>query len=62
MSAKYSALPCRPSRSIPEVWIKAYIDQLLEIAGKFPEGPMRDAALLRADHAMDLVKAYRCEK
>ncbi len=47
---------------IPESWIKAYVDQLLEIAGKFPEGPMKDAALLRADHVMDLVKAYRGEK
>ena len=45
--------------AIPEKWMKKYVDQLLEIAAKFPPGRMRDAALLRADHVMDMVKAYR---
>jgi len=49
----------KPQEAIPEVWIQKYVDQLLEIAGRLSEGPMRDAVLLRADHAMDLVKAYR---
>lgn len=44
---------------IPEDWIKQYVDQWLEIAGKLQRGPMYDSALLRADHAMDLVKAWR---
>jgi hypothetical protein len=47
------------SGSIPETWISAYVDQLLVIAGRLPDGGMRDAALLRADHVMDLVKAWR---
>lgn len=45
--------------AIPEEWVKKYVDQLLEIAGKLGPGPMRDAALLRADYVMDLVKAWR---
>jgi hypothetical protein len=46
--------------SIPLEWIKVYVDTLLSFAGKFDEGSaMRAAALLRADHAMDLVKAWR---
>ncbi len=47
------------SQAIPEKWIKNYVDQMLKIAAKFPRGRMRDAALLRADHVMDMVKAYR---
>ncbi len=45
--------------AIPDKWMKTYVDQLLDIAEKFPRGRMRDAALLRADHIMDMVKAYR---
>lgn len=45
--------------SIPETWIKQYVDQLLDTAAKLPTGPMRDACLLRADHTMDLVRAFR---
>lgn len=46
-------------RPIPQEWIKKYIDQLLEGAGKLPPGVFQSAVLLRADHAMDLVKAWR---
>lgn len=47
-------------QSIPESWIKHYVDQLLEIAGTLPEdSKMRDAVLLRAITGMDLVKAWR---
>jgi hypothetical protein len=45
--------------SIPESWIKGYVDRMLALAAKFPDGKMREAVLSRADHAMDLVKAYR---
>lgn len=44
---------------IPQEWIKTYVDALLGAASRWPEGAMRTAALLRADHAMDLVKAFR---
>jgi hypothetical protein len=47
---------------IPQDWIKGYVDQLLEIAKKLETGPLKDATLLRAEHAMDLVKAYRESK
>jgi hypothetical protein len=40
---------------IPQEWIKAYIDKILELAGKMPS----DLQLLRADHIMCLVKAFR---
>ena len=44
---------------IPEEWIKEYVDQLLAAAAKLETGAMHQACLLRADHAMDLVKAFR---
>lgn len=45
--------------AIDQQWIKEYIDQLLDLAGKLPEGPMKQATLLRVDHVMDLVEAWR---
>ena len=48
------------THDIPQVWVKEYIDQMLVIAEKFLEGGvMQQAAMLRADHAMDLVKSWR---
>lgn len=47
---------------IPQEWIKNYVDQLLAVGSKLAPGLMRDAALLRAEHAMDLVKAWRDSK
>lgn len=45
---------------IPQEWIRDYVDSLLRAAELWPEGSlMREAALLRADHAMDLVKSFR---
>lgn len=45
---------------IPQEWIKKYVESLLRVAQKFPEASsMRQASMLRADHAMDLVKAFR---
>ena len=44
--------------AVPEAWIRSYVDTLLEFAGK-ADGSMRNAAALRADHAMDLVAAWR---
>jgi hypothetical protein len=45
--------------AIPDAWIKQYVDQLLAVAERLPHGPMRDAVLLRIDHVLDLVKAWR---
>lgn len=45
--------------AIPEEWIKKYVDQLLEMAKRLESGPLHAALLLRAEHAMDLVEAYR---
>jgi hypothetical protein len=41
-----------------ELWVKTYLDQLLEVARKLPDGPMRNAVLLRAEYTMDLVQAW----
>ena len=50
-------------KCIPEEWIKNYVNKMLEYANKLNvESPMGQACLLRADHAMDLVKAYRESK
>lgn len=47
-------------KPIPQDWIKKHIDILLDCAKRFPEGsPMRAAVLLRAEHIMDMVKAFR---
>jgi hypothetical protein len=49
--------------AIPEEWIKKYVDQLLLIAGKLShDSAMQQIILLRAHHAMDLVKAWRESK
>ncbi len=45
---------------IPQEWIKRYVDDLLSFAAGLDErNAMRAACLLRADHVMDLVKAWR---
>ena len=49
-----------PNDAIPLDWIKHYIDQLLEFAKKAgPNSKMGAAAMVRADHAMDLVQAWK---
>jgi hypothetical protein len=49
-----------PLEPISQDWIRRYVDQLLDIAAKLgPESSMGAACVLRADHAMDLVKAWR---
>lgn len=45
--------------SIPQTWVRDYVDKLLELAARLPEGGMRQATLSRAEHAMDLVEAWR---
>jgi hypothetical protein len=45
--------------AIPEAFIKYQVDTLVEMAKAMPAGPLRDAILLRTDHYMDLVEAYR---
>lgn len=45
---------------IPQEWMKGYIDELLGFAKNFgPNSLMGTAALLRAEHAMDIVEAWR---
>jgi hypothetical protein len=47
-------------KPIPQEWIKLYVDKLIALADKLPEGgAMRRETLARADHAMDLIKAFR---
>jgi hypothetical protein len=40
-------------------WINEYVDKTLAIASSLPPGPFRDAICSRAEHAMDLVEAWR---
>lgn len=48
---------------IPQEWIKKYIDELLEATKHFgPDTPMGQACMLRAEHIMDMVKAYKDTK
>jgi hypothetical protein len=47
-----------PMTPIDQKWIEGYVNELLSLADKLA-GPMRNALALRAEHAMDLVKAWR---
>lgn len=50
-------------QAIPLEWIKGYVDTLLALAAKFEEvSAMRRTVLERADHAMDLVKAWKASR
>ena len=52
--------PERPSVDIPQEWVKKYVDKLIDMAKQFDENSlMRTTCLMRAEHAMDLVKAFR---
>lgn len=47
-------------KHIPQEWAKEYVDKLIDMAKQFAEhSPMHVACLLRADHVMDMVKAFR---
>lgn len=43
-------------------WLKKYIDDLLDNAKKLPAGKFRDAVVLRAEHAIDLVEAWKAHQ
>ena len=46
--------------AIPMEFIQAYVESLLATAVKFDHvSAMREAAALRADHVMDLVRAWK---
>lgn len=44
---------------ISQEWIKKYVDSLLAYAKACGDTPLRNAALVRADSIMDMVKAWR---
>lgn len=45
---------------IPQEWIVEYVEKFLAFASKFgPDTPMGRASMLRADHVMDMVKAFQ---
>jgi hypothetical protein len=47
-------------KPIPQEWIRDYVDKMLLLAARLPEGsPMRAAAALRAEHIMDMVQAWQ---
>lgn len=48
--------------AIPEDWIKDYVDTLIQAAQRLEPGGFRDAILSRADHALDLVTAWRASQ
>lgn len=50
------------SDAIPLAWIKAHVDTLIKVAASYPDGKMQEAIALRADHIMDMVKAWKESK
>lgn len=53
-------MPPKTPEAIPVEWIGKYVDQLMDYARRLSgDSPMQQAALLRADHALDLVQAWR---
>lgn len=52
--------PDRSKMDIPQNWVRNYVDQILVMAKQFEDAsPMRAACVMRAEYAMDLVKAFR---
>jgi hypothetical protein len=50
----------RSKIDIPQDWIRDYVDQILAMAKQFDEASaMRAACVARAEHVLDLVKAFR---
>jgi len=49
----------KTTEPIDQGWIKIQVDTLLDVAKKMGPGPMQYAILLRVDHYIDLVKAWR---
>jgi hypothetical protein len=46
--------------SIPETFIRNYVDSLIAVAKELPEqSPMRESIILRANAIMDMVIAFR---
>lgn len=45
--------------AIPMEFIKAYVDSLIEFANKLRGSTNVEATMLRADHIMELVKAWQ---
>lgn len=49
--------------AIPLDWIKKYVNELLEAAGKFgPDSSMGKACLNRAEIVLDMVKVFKEKK
>ena len=47
-------------KSIPDEWVRRYIDSLLEAAKLYPpESVMHESILLRAATILDMVQAWR---
>ncbi|MGH2613258.1 MAG: hypothetical protein ACRDFB_09480 [Rhabdochlamydiaceae bacterium] len=40
-------------------WIENYVDTLLKVGEKMESGPFKDAVLLRATHALDMLDAWK---
>ena len=47
---------------IPQEFIKEYVDELINAAKLFGDSRMGNAAMIRADAIMDMVKAFRDKK
>jgi len=47
---------------IPQEFIKEYVDELISAAKLFGDSRMGNAAMIRADAIMDMVKAFRDKK
>lgn len=47
-------------KPIPQEWVKKYVDNLVRIAKALPENSdLRAVVAVRAENALDLVKAFR---
>ena len=49
----------RDRAPIDQRWIQTYCDKFLEVAGRLPEGVLRDATLRRVECCMDLLEAWQ---
>ena len=63
MSELRSFLDVSNLESIPDKWIRDYVDRLIELAKELgPDTPMGKEAAERAGHIMDMVSEWRNQR
>jgi hypothetical protein len=49
----------RDRNPVDQQWVQHYCDEFLKIAARLDDGLLKNAVLLRVEHAMDLLDAWQ---